>query len=210
MALGFVITFVLATAAQGANGFTSTGSLGTARYEHTATLLLSGKVLVVGGRYGSDLGSAELYNPATGTWSPTGSLLGGGIRDFTATLLPNGKVLVAGGAFGSPGYEGESSAAELYDPATGAWSPTGSLHIDAPVTRPRCCPTARSSSREAARRHVWPARNCMIRPPAPGRSPAASAPRAPLTRPRCCPTARCSSREATTDYFGDTRQRGAV
>ena len=130
IALGLVITFVLATVAQGADGFTSTGSLGTARYEHTATLVPSGKVLVEGGTDGSDLSSAELYNPATGTWSPTGSLPDGGRRAFTATLLPNGKVLVAGGAFGSPGYEGESSAADLYDPATGAWSPTGSLHFD--------------------------------------------------------------------------------
>ena len=134
-ARGFVIASVLASclaaAAQGVSIFTSTGSLNTAREAHTATLLLNGNVLVVGGKGGGgDLSSAELYNPTTGTWSPTGSLPGGGIRDFTATLLPNGKVLVAGGAFGSPGYTGESSAADLYDPATGTWSATGSLHYN--------------------------------------------------------------------------------
>ncbi len=74
----------------------ATGSLGTARDAHTATLLPSGKVLVAGGSNGSDLSSAELYDPASGTWTATGSL--GTARDsHTATLLPNGKVLVAGG-----------------------------------------------------------------------------------------------------------------
>src|SRR5690242_14469406 len=73
--------------------FDNTGSLLTARYAHTATLLSNGKVLVAGG-FGSsgDLASAELYDPATGTWTATGSLITA--RDsHTATLLSNGKVL---------------------------------------------------------------------------------------------------------------------
>ncbi|MGO9464847.1 MAG: kelch repeat-containing protein, partial [Isosphaeraceae bacterium] len=61
--------------------------------------------------------SAELYNPATGVWSTTGSL-NFGHYDATATLLPNGQVLVAGGDNGS----GYLSSAELYNPATGQWS----------------------------------------------------------------------------------------
>jgi len=79
----------------------STGDLNTARHLHTATLLSDGKVLVVGGRNGTGdtantLDSAELYDPATGTWSVTGNL--NWARSWhTATLLPNGKVLVAGG-----------------------------------------------------------------------------------------------------------------
>ncbi len=60
-------------------------------------MLPNGKVLVAGG-YGNGgaLTSAELYDPASGSWTATGSL--NTARDVhTATLLPNGKVLVAGG-----------------------------------------------------------------------------------------------------------------
>src|SRR6266576_1002992 len=68
--------------------WTATGSLGTARFFHTATLLPSGKVLVAGGYNGGYLSSAELYDPATGSWSSTGSL--STARDIhTATLLPS-------------------------------------------------------------------------------------------------------------------------
>jgi hypothetical protein len=63
-----------------------------------------------------------LYDPATETWSATGSLATARLS-HTATLLPNGKVLAAGG------FSGVSvlTSAELYDPASGTWSATGSL-----------------------------------------------------------------------------------
>ena len=65
--------------------------------DHTATLLPNGKVLVAGGLVTATcLTSAELYDPASGTWSATGSL-NTARYCHTATLLPNGKVLVAGG-----------------------------------------------------------------------------------------------------------------
>ena len=95
--------------------FISTGSLVMARVFHTATLLPSGKVLVVGGFNGfSSVSSAELYDPASGTFTSTGSLAT--VLDAsTATLLPSGKVLVAGGG-----------SADLYDPASGTFTATGS------------------------------------------------------------------------------------
>ena len=97
-----------------------TGSLNIAREYQTATKLLDGRVLVVGGSLG--LADCEIYDPATGTWNLTGSLNQGRYY-HTATLLPSGKVLVAGGyAVGSDPI----LTAELYDPATGSWTVTGS------------------------------------------------------------------------------------
>ena len=117
----------------------ATGSLGTARSSHTATLLPSGKVLVAGGETdgGDVLSSAELYDPAAGTWTATGSM--GTARELhTATLLPSGKVLVAGGFLPVVSL----TSAELYDPATGTWTATGSLVPHASITLRRCCPQA--------------------------------------------------------------------
>jgi WD40 repeat protein len=81
-------------------------------------------VLVAGGSNGSSyLTSAELYDPALETWTPTGNLNAARLG-HKATLLPNGKALVAGGANGN----GYLTSAELYDPALGSWTPTGNLN----------------------------------------------------------------------------------
>jgi hypothetical protein len=109
--------------------WTYTGSLHTARWSHTATLLQNGEVLVAGGEtLGPDgrisFASAELYNPATGQWKATGSMTTVR-RGHTMTLLTNGKVLVAGGADSAGNY---LASVELYDPTTGIWTTTGSLH----------------------------------------------------------------------------------
>ena len=84
-------------------------------------MLPNGKVLIAGGWPG--ITSAELYDPATGTWTVTGSL-NTARQGHTATLLANGTVLVAGGM-----NTGTITSAEIYDPATGNWTPTGSLNV---------------------------------------------------------------------------------
>ena len=101
-----------------------TGNLKTDRTWHTATLLPSGQVLVVGVRCCDDTArkSAELYDPVTGTWSSAGQLNIGNTGNATATLLPNGKVLF------TDGFDDAPATAELYDPATGMWSVTGRLN----------------------------------------------------------------------------------
>src|SRR5207249_312001 len=107
--------------------FVITGSLATARYFHTATLLPNGKVLVAGGDgNGPSQESAELYDPASGTWTATGSL-SPGASEHTATLLPNGKVLVAGGLNGNFDTGSLHATPALYQPASVNCITTGSL-----------------------------------------------------------------------------------
>jgi WD40 repeat protein len=124
--------------------FSAIGPLHAPRSRHTATLLADGRVLVTGGMpvqtgagstsivlaafHTADTGtnmltSAELYDPATGTFSQTGSMRY--FRDrHTATLLQDGRVLVVGG--GGEGYASRTQV-ELYDPTSGTFSRTGSL-----------------------------------------------------------------------------------
>lgn len=97
----------------------------------SATLLQSGKVLVAGGNGGGPtivppplLPSAELYNPATGTFTLTGSMAVPR-EAHAAALLVDGRVLIAGGSV-SPVIEATATA-ELYGPATGTFTPTGSM-----------------------------------------------------------------------------------
>ncbi len=107
----------------------ATGNMITSRASHTATLLPNGKVLVAGGYdhinaiTGFDIvASAELYDPSTGRWTATGSMVTPH-WGHTATLLDDGKVLVAGGELGNRML----ASAELYDPSTGAWTATGNM-----------------------------------------------------------------------------------
>jgi len=110
-----------------AGTFRLTGSMTTARTYHTATLLPDGQVLVAGGfdSSGAALDTAELYDPATGEFVST-SHMGQAFDGHTATLLADGRVLVVGGN-ASCVQEMPLASAELYDPATGTFSPTGSM-----------------------------------------------------------------------------------
>jgi N-acetylneuraminic acid mutarotase len=113
------------------NSWSAAGSMSTGRVEHSLTLLPGGKVLVMGGSFhdGSEfsiLNSAELYDPATNSWSAAAPAISAHAA-HTATVLPNGKVLVTGGARYSGGYFFTLDQAELYDPAGNSWSPAAPL-----------------------------------------------------------------------------------
>jgi hypothetical protein len=92
----------------------------------TATLLTSGKVLIAGGSLGDSGGSAsaEIYDPASGTFSATGQMTAGIDAWSAATLLPDGRVLISGesgrGCLSVPGVC--VGTAELYDPVAGTFS----------------------------------------------------------------------------------------
>jgi hypothetical protein len=103
-----------------------TGSLNTGRFQHTATLLANGKVLVTGGKNYQNgvLYDCELYDPATGQWTLVAQLVQNRLL-HRAILLKNGKVLVVGG--NTEAYYGVQSSCELYDVATNTWTATGSL-----------------------------------------------------------------------------------
>src|SRR5262249_26630152 len=105
--------------------FNPTGNLTTCREFHSATLLRDGTVLIAGGHgvpppsgpFGN-LGSAELYDPTSGTFHSTGSMVIG--RDWHgATLLNSGEVLITGGEGWYPRAPtgGIFASAELYVPS---------------------------------------------------------------------------------------------
>jgi hypothetical protein len=102
--------------------FRATGEMITNRVFHTATLLADGRVLIAGGgpiiagvNVNSALTSAELYDPSTGTFTATGSMVTtvGGL--YLATFLYDGRVLLVG------------AENELYDLATGTFTVTGAF-----------------------------------------------------------------------------------
>jgi N-acetylneuraminic acid mutarotase len=127
-----------------AGTWSSAARLSQARSFHSATTLQDGRVLVAGGyQHDQDsnqdptgfftnptsLDGAELFDPATGTWTIVDNL-SRAREGHTATLLPDGEVLVVGG-FDWTARQGVTGA-ELYEVATAAWldggssSPTGS------------------------------------------------------------------------------------
>lgn len=92
----------------------------------TATVLNDGRVLIVGGNWwGTPVAKAEIYDPSTGTVTSAGDL-SLARTDHTATLLSDGRVLVAGGSSGGH-YSSALATAEIFDPATSQFSPTGEM-----------------------------------------------------------------------------------
>ena len=104
--------------------FASAGKMSTKRGDGLSSVLLnSGKVLVFGD---TEDGSAELYDPASGTWSLTGSL--NAPRAFaSADLLDDGRVLVSGGTDVTKSGDVQFASSEIYDPVSGQWTMTGDM-----------------------------------------------------------------------------------
>ena len=110
--------------------WSGTGSMNTKRENYALAVLTNGEVLIAGGataeRFLGVTNTAEIYNPATGSFTRTGPI-NVARQGATATLLSNGKVLVAGG---SKFINGDAIAsAELFDPSTGAWTLTGTMNV---------------------------------------------------------------------------------
>ncbi len=112
-----------------AGTFTPTGSMLAARQGHTATVLPHGEVLITGGQknigFRTALASAEIYDPNSGTFRPTGSM-STAREGHTATLLRDGRVLIAGGS--SNGITTTSSA-EVYNPRTGSFTTISPMNV---------------------------------------------------------------------------------
>ena len=109
-----------------ASGLWTNGPAGSGRQSHTATLLPSGLVLLVGGA-GNKCGAVvvstvERYDPAANAWLNAPPLSTPRVG-HSATLLADGRVFVVGGSGGGPTL----FTTEIYNPATNTWSPGASL-----------------------------------------------------------------------------------
>ncbi len=105
--------------------FHPAGTLTQSRATHDAILLLDGRVLIIGGDFDEYGISAEIWDPVTETFGQVAWLTVPRFKP-TETLLADGRVLVVGG--GATNELGpDPDAAEIWDPATGAFSRAGSL-----------------------------------------------------------------------------------
>jgi Galactose oxidase, central domain len=134
-----LVLLALPTVHSHAQSFVRTGNMMMPRLGHSATLLQDGRVLVAGGYNPIDgferpplnraphaTSAAEIYNPATGTFSETGAMTAERAR-HVAVLLQDGRVLLVGGDFWQCGFC--IPTADFYDPVTGAFTSTGHMSV---------------------------------------------------------------------------------
>src|SRR6266568_1169685 len=114
------------------SAFTGTGSAVNGRFAHVAMRLSDGRVLVAGGaRFNQACAdppagnSTEIYDPATGAWTLTGTLTQSRTSGL-AVALADGRVLFAGGGSRCGVV---SANADIYNPATGVWTATGAMNV---------------------------------------------------------------------------------
>src|SRR6476469_502205 len=113
----------------GSGSWTPTRPLAKPRQQPSSIALPDGRVLVVGGDGGGDLPllpTAELFDVSSDTWTATAPMPVGR-ANASINLLHDGRVLVSGGFAGSQGAT-LGDTCEIYDPATDAWTATGSMH----------------------------------------------------------------------------------
>ncbi len=125
-----------------------TGNMTAPRAGHTATLLDDGRVLVTGGfadyqnpstawatALNTAQNTAEIYDPATGTWKPVAQVMASKRAGHSATRLADGKVMLVNGiSGGTTGIWGNqtpvfTATVELFDPATETYNPLPSLTV---------------------------------------------------------------------------------
>src|SRR5262245_23107500 len=130
---GVILLLMLTVTDVKAQVFVPTGHMIQARRGHSATLLQDGRVLIAGGcdpLFCRDASySAEIYDPASETFTATGAMTFPRTAFHSAVLLLDGRVLLVGGCSGEC-----SSSAELYNPATGTFSRTGDMSVGQPYT----------------------------------------------------------------------------
>ena len=105
----------------GRNVFTQGPALNRPRAGHSATKLADGRILIAGG---SADGSAEIFDPATQTFSLVSGRLNAARSLHGSVLLANGKALLAGGKLANGNA---LNSAEVFDPATQTFTAVGNM-----------------------------------------------------------------------------------
>ncbi|HLK41002.1 MAG TPA: kelch repeat-containing protein [Polyangiaceae bacterium] len=118
----------------GAAGWLPITPMSQARHDHTTTLMLDGRVMVTGGFGGpgvrqNPVAAAEIFDPATDTWTPIPQMHDARAR-HRASLLPDGRVLVTGGVIESGGQGPGRATAEAFDTCTNTWTPLPPMAVD--------------------------------------------------------------------------------